>query len=181
MGLFETRNPFHFINVLLGKEPSIIDKMDMLITDVEIEGKKQGYTRAAKEFEEAFRSIEEKYKQTIAFLQSQKDFYNYKANEFIDILEQLEKQEEKLKKQINDKIREASHKFNIPKSELEKSLEAGTLLTSGNKACLDFLDLIYNYKSDKLHEAEKKGYEEAKEIFVSKIQNLKGEYQKLKK
>ena len=39
--------------------PSLLDKVNMLLTDVETEGKKQGYTRAAAEYEKAFRAIRE--------------------------------------------------------------------------------------------------------------------------
>ena len=41
----------------------IKDDFKMLLTDVETEGKKQGYQRAAKEYEVAFRRIEKEFKE----------------------------------------------------------------------------------------------------------------------
>ena len=34
--------------------PSILEVVDMLVTDVEVEGKKQGYSRASREYENVF-------------------------------------------------------------------------------------------------------------------------------
>lgn len=57
---------------IFDKGPSITEKIDMLFKDVETEGKKQGYKRAASEYEKVFRVIENEYKQTKELIQSQK-------------------------------------------------------------------------------------------------------------
>ena len=48
-------------------DPSLFDKLDLLFTDVETEGKKQGYERAAREYESLYLEIENKYSKYINY------------------------------------------------------------------------------------------------------------------
>lgn len=52
------------IGGIFDKGPSLLEKVDMLLTDVETEGKKQGYARAVAEYDKAFRAIEGEYDAT---------------------------------------------------------------------------------------------------------------------
>ena len=46
---------------------------------------------------------------------------------------------------------------------------------------MGLLDLIYRYKSKKLKEAEKKGYEEARQLYRKKIRELKDNLELVRK
>lgn len=66
--------------------PDIIDKVRMVFADVETEGKKKGYARAAAEYERAFHSIEDEYKQTEKLIKSQGNKYDIQSNYMIEKL-----------------------------------------------------------------------------------------------
>ena len=61
----------------------IKDDFKMLLTDVETEGKKKGYQRAAIEYEVAFRRIEKEFKETKNLINSQKNDYGNEAYKYI--------------------------------------------------------------------------------------------------
>ncbi len=164
---------------LLDKGPSIVEKVDMLFKDVETEGKKQGYERAAKEYGKAFKAIEDEYKATKELIENQKKSYDSKSEALISKLENLEKQKEELENQVKRKTKGVSTKYNIPTGDVTKSLAAGTLLVGG-PAIVDILGLIYNHKEKKLREAEQRGYAEARKLYEKKIARLKKKLLELK-
>lgn len=158
--------------------PSIIDKVDMLLTDVETEGKKKGYSRAAEEYGKVFRSIQSEYKQAKELIESQKNTYDAQSDTLIEKLEALENQKRRLENQVKQKTKAVSEKYDIPVSQVQGSLAAGTLITG--PATVDILGMIYRHKEKKLREAEQRGYLEAKELYESKIDKLKKELAELK-
>lgn len=159
--------------------PSLLDKVDMLFTDVETEGKKQGYTRAAAEYEKAFRAIEGEYNAAKKLIEYQKNMYDSQSDALIEKLEALERQKENLKKQVEQKAESVSAKYDIPISQVQGSLASGTLIVGG-PATVDVLGMIYKHKERKLREAERRGYLEAKELYETKIAKLKSDLAALK-
>ncbi len=162
---------------LFDNGPSIKEKIEMLFTDVETEGKKQGYARAAKEYEAAYREIEREFKETKELIENQKNAYGDQAYQFIERLEALEKQKEALQKQINSKINDISKKYNIPAGEIREPMATGAAI---GLATIGIFGMIYSYKEKKLRQAEQRGYAEAKELYETKIQKLKDELHRLK-
>jgi hypothetical protein len=160
------------------KGPSLTEKIDMLFTDVETEGKKQGYERASKEYKLMFRKIEKAYKETKELIESQKDKYGEQSDMLIDKLSALEDERDRLQKQVDNKAKQVSKTFDIPIGEVRSSLAAGSLLMPSSG--LGLLDIIYSYKEKKLKKAEQKGYSEAKELYEEKIEKLKADLNKLK-
>ena len=167
------------IGALFDNGPSVGEKIGMIFTDVETEGKKRGYVRASKEYEIAYKKIEKEFSDTKQFIEKQKDLYGNQAYQFIEYLEKLEKQKEELEKQVDLKINCASEKYNIPVGEIRKSIDGGNLLI-GTPRTIDILGIIYSYKEKKLRQAEQSGYVEAKKLYETKIQKLKEELIKLK-
>lgn len=159
--------------------PGIGEKIEMLFTDVETEGKKRGYDRASREYAEAYRKIEKEFSETMNLIENQKNTYGRQAYQFIEHLEELEKEREYLKNLINSKVKDVSKKYHISESKIMDSVSSGTLLYDG-PGRIGLLDIIYSYKEKKLREAEQRGYAEAKELYESKIQNLKDELKRLK-
>ena len=166
---------------LFNDEPNVIEKVEMLFTDVETEGKKQGYDRAAHEYGKVYRNLENEFLETKKLIEQQKSSYDNRADILISKLEFLECEKTNLEKQVNDKAREVSHRFDIPIDDIKKSLTSGTLLVDGDGLLTsNILNLIYRHKEKKLKEAEQRGYAEARKLYENKIYKLKAELKKLK-
>lgn len=158
----------------------IKDDFKMLLTDVETEGKKQGYQRAAKEYEVAFRRIEKEFKETKDLINNQKNDYGNEAYKYIEKLEKLEQQKESLKNQINSKAKDLSKKYGVSYDNIKNSISGSSSLL-GEPGNINFLDIICSYKEKKLRQEEQKGYLEAKQLYEEKIKKLKNELIELKK
>lgn len=160
-------------------DPRNIKKMGIILKDVEIEGKKQGYERASKEYEEAFRIIEKEFNDTKDLIEQQRNSYNTQADKLINKLEQLERQKSELERQAASKVKEVSRRYHIPVGEVTEAFTAGTLIT--NRTVVgDALNLIYQLKEKQFREAEQRGYTEAKKLYEEKINKLKTELKCLK-
>jgi ribonucleotide reductase alpha subunit len=164
---------------LFKKGPSISEKIDMLFTDVETEGKKQGYKRAASKYEKAFKEIEYEYNKTKELIESQKSNYGNESEKLIEKLSELEKQKKLLEKQFEKRTKDFSSKYDIPIGDVSKFASTGTLMCT--TFTVSILDLIYSYKEKKLRKAEQRGYIEARELYEEKIAKLKQDLQDLKK
>lgn len=158
-------------------EPNIIDKIDMIFTDVETEGKKKGYSRAAKEYEKVFCYIEEEYNKVKNIMENQKDIYGTKSDILIQKLEELEKKRQNLENQVEEKIYSVSKKYNLSISQVQESLINGNIIMRSKS----ILDIIYRYKEKKYREAEQHGYLEARNLYEDKINKLREELMSLKK
>lgn len=166
--------------VLLDNGPTVVEKLDMLFKDVETEGKKQGYQRAAKEYEEVFKVIENEYKETKEYIEKSKNRYDEMAETLINKLQDLEMRKSVLKEQVERQTKELSVKYNIPVEDITKSLAAGTLVV-GVPITFGVLGIIYNHKEMKLKEAEQRGYAEVRKLYENKVEILKRNLKELKK
>lgn len=155
-----------------------IKKMDIVFSDVETEGQKRGYERAAKEYDAAFERVEKEYFETKQILDKQIADKDMESSKLILKLQQLEDEKTRLERQIKDKTRQVSSKFNISASSISQSLASGTLLMGGTG--IGIFDLVYAYKSKKMREAEEKGYAEAGRLYRTKILELKDNFSLLK-
>lgn len=157
---------------------SVGKMLGTIFSDVETEGKKRGYEKAAKEYADAYRKIEKEYNETKISIEGQKNTYGNQAFRLIDQLEKLERQKRELEKQVNSTVNSVSRRHNIPASDVRKSLNAGTLLVGDSAEHI--LEIVYYFKEKKLRQAEQRGYAEAKELYEGKIQKLKDELSRLK-
>ena len=148
--------------------------------DVQIEGKKEGYQRAANEYAKVFSEIEAEYKKTKDFLEKQKVSYDIKTEELLSKLESLENQKADLQKEVKSKSQAVSKKYNIPLSDITQSLASGSMIV-GNYYAVDIVGLVHNYKEKEKSEAIKNGYAEAKALYEEKITKLKKDLQMLEK
>lgn len=186
MGIFNNRGIFNglfdFDITPVEKEPSIIDKVEMLFTDVEEEGRKRrkrGYSRAAEEYGKVFRSIESEYKQAKELIESQKNMYDIQSDALIEKLEALEKQKRRLENQVEQKTKAVSEKYDIPISAVKECIASNSMI--GMSVTMSILGAIYDHKEKKLREAEERGYSEAKKLYEEKIGKLKKELEELKR
>lgn len=182
MNLFGKKNKVvdAVLGGLLGDTPIIIEKVGLVFTDVETEGKKQGYQRAASIYEQVFREMESRYQTAIEFLMRTKDLYESESSILVNWLESLERESERLQKEYDAKLHSKAEELNMTTQELKGAFAAGCVGPTGNG--LWILDLVYSHKEKKLAESIWKGYLEAKDIYKKKIRELKDEYEeKLKK
>lgn len=156
-----------------------LEKLDTVLMDVDTEGEKRGYERAAVEYDAAYERIENEYLTAKKMLDQQMVNKDAEATRLISKLQQLEEDKKFLERQVREKTKQVSNKYNIPVSSITQSLNAGTLLIGGSG--MGVLDLIYHYKSKKLKEAEEKGYAEARSLYRKKIRELKDNLELLKK
>lgn len=186
MGIFNNRGIlnglFDFDITPVEKEPSIIDKVEMLFTDVEEEGRKRrkrGYSRAAEEYGKVFRSIESEYKQAKELIESQKNMYDIQSDALIEKLEALENKKRRLENQVEQKTKAVSEKYDIPISAVKECVASNSMI--GMLVTMSILGVICDHKGKKLREAEERGYSEAKKIYEEKIGKLKKELEELKR
>lgn len=156
-----------------------LEKIDTILTDVDTEGEKRGYERAAAEYDAAYERIENEYLAAKKMLNQQMVNKDAEATRLISKLQQLEEEKKILERQVREKTKQVSNKYDIPVSSVSQSLASGTLLMGGTGTGV--LDLIYRYKSKKLKEAEEKGYAEARKLYRKKIRELKDNLELLKK
>lgn len=142
-------------------------EFDDLFKDPEIEGKKKGYERAAKEYEPTFQKIKNEYEVTKKILENETASYNEKADALIKRLEDLERKEEILRRQV---YRKYNGKSDVQDYEY------------GHTTAALYIDIIGFFldRNQKFSEAEKQGYLEAKKVYEAKIAKLKRELAILK-
>jgi len=158
--------------------PDLIDTFGMLFTDVETEGKKQGYARAAAEYEKAFSAIENEYKYTKYLIRSSRNMQEKQSNALLQKLQSLEQRKRDLEKQLEQKMGSVSKKYDIPVSDIRSSLRGSSCMPVPGPP--NIFDLVYKYKIRKLQNAEQQGYLEAKELYEAKIEGLKKDLELLK-
>ena len=151
----------------------------MLFTDVEIEGKKQGYKKASNEYDKMFREIQNDYNEAIELIKSLKISYDPQLERHISKLSELEEQEKSLKGRLERKTKDVSIKYEIPIGDVRRAAGAGNLINMNPS--VEIWSLIYRHKERKFKEAEQRGYLEAKELYERKIADLKQKLHKQKK
>lgn len=130
--------------------------------DPVIEGKKRGYKRAAEEFEAAYAELSKEYEEAKNLFKEQLTQKDKQLNEYIAILEKLEKQKSILEEELHHR---------------KKLLNVGVSSGSG----VFYVDILDMLKSNpKFDKAKIDGYCEAKEMYTKKLTQLKGKLNKLK-
>lgn len=145
------------------------------VSDVEAEGKKRGYEKAAKEYQKAFEEIEQEYEKTEKLIKMQRSLFLISSEVLIKRQEELEQKRKDLELQVMKKNRNASAKLGIPLSEFSSTKNC---MGSGS---LPILDLLRKYKEKKLLEAEEQGYREARALYEKKITAERKRLEELKK
>ena len=172
-----TSMPYIGLGTRSGNVLDTLEKIDTILTDVDTEGEKRGYERAAAEYDAAFECIENEYWTAKKLLEQKIANKEEESSRLISKLQQLEEDKKNLERRVREKTKQVSIKYDIPVSSVSQSLASGTLLMGGTGV----LDLIYLYKSKKLKEAEEKGYAEARRLYKKKIRELKDNLELLKK
>ena len=151
------------------------EKVDILfMEDVQTEGKKRGYDRAAGEYEVLYRNLEKEYHKAIQLLSDQKLSKDEKFNKLITQLQNLEQERKKLEDEFRRDVGRASASSGVARSTImaafANSSSSHNLIYEGS-----LIDLLCSGKEKKFRKAEAAGYKEAKELFTKKLNKKKAE------
>ena len=116
-------------------DPKILDtleKLDTVLMDVDTEGEKRGYERAAAEYDAAYVRIENEYLTAKNLLEQLITSKDTEATRLISKLQKLEEDKRILERKVHEKTKQVSNKYNIPVSSITQSLVSGTLLIGGS-------------------------------------------------
>ena len=171
MGLFDILSGSNTPNIF-----DVVEFIDAVTSDPETDGKKDGYERAAKEYEPIYQELKQEYDNAIAEIQQKQHSYEVKCNTEINYLIQLEKKRDNLQEQINSKVQQAATSHGIPVSSLLGSISANSAIGVVRDSSWDMMRFITDSRMRKRKEAEKAGYSEAKSLYQEKINLLREKF-----
>lgn len=156
----------------IDRGPSVLDKIDVVLTDVETEGRKRGYTKAAEMYTAAIESLEKEYASAAELLRNRRDAFNTATEELCAKLEELTRKKEALEAEMNRKTVRVARVFDMPVSEVMKHCVVERRPNGGICGLL-VLDLVYACKKGMLQEAEQQGFMEARQAYEEKLATLR--------
>ncbi|WP_455538019.1 hypothetical protein [Terrisporobacter sp.] len=153
------------------------DKIDILFSDAEVEGKKRGYSKAAKEYEKVFKELESTYKETETALELEKEKLDNKCEKLIAILEDLQYKKNILESEVEAKSKRVCEVYNL---DVKKYNFMKCTNTRSSNSIISLIDIIYSSKEKKLKKAEEVGYLEAKKLYENKLMDMRKKLENLK-
>lgn len=156
-----------------------MEDIKMLFTDVETEGKKQGYEQAAHEYDRAYSELNAECERLMKAIEADKSSNNAKANELIGKLGNLEQKRRELEQRFNDKAQDVARKWDMSVGDVKKACMGGDI-GGVNPFFSSIIGLWADHKRKKMAEARARGYAEARELFEQKIRSLKAKLNELK-
>lgn len=106
-----------FLDIILsGIEDAIIkplDKIEVLLSDPEIDGKKAGYERAAREYEVIYKELKQEHREIMEQIEKTKNEYDTKNDKLIDKRAQLEEKRDALRERVRCKEERVSEKYGM--------------------------------------------------------------------
>lgn len=156
--------------------------IDALLTDQTTEGKKEGYSDAALEYEPIYSDLKNEYDKLISDITYKKSNLDVTSEKGLAELEKLEAERDRLRNELHKRAEDASGTFNVSTSTLLSSLSAGSsnFFASPSMFGYDLRDGIIAKKKKERIQARKEGYMEAKALYEEKIAQLKDHYRKTK-
>jgi len=142
-----------------------------IIKDPVTKGKKDGYTRAAKEFEPVLAKIRQECEEIRNLHIKNKEEQNTQAEVLLDELKKLEVEKARLDKENEEKTKIIENKF---------GMSAGTLSVDGTLFITGIFNPLLMVRKMKYNKSEIEGYKEARTIFEGKIEIEKNKIIELK-
>lgn len=163
------------MSILFGKRNSLSDKVKMAFTDTKAKGEKKGYEKAAKQYDEVLKKAESFYNEIEDIVRKKKGFYQEQSKRLSDMLIVVQYEKKQLENELDLKKDEISEKYNIPleKLKIEKIVDNALNNALSIVPPLYWLNLVYNYKENRMYKAEMEGYKEAQNLYRTKILILK--------
>lgn len=170
MGLMDIFFPRPTGPSILDVVEDVVEFIDAVTSDPETEGKKDGYERAANEYEPIYQGLKKEYDSAIAEIQRQKRNYYVESEVQIGYLAQLEKKRDDLQERVNYKAKQAAEAHGVSVPFLMSSF-SGTDIVQDTGWGL--MKCITDSRMRKRKEAEKAGYSEAKRLYERKLKSLR--------
>ena len=148
----------------------VIDFVDAVTSDPETDGKKDGYERAANEYEPIYQELKKEYDSAILEIQRQKRNYDVESDAKIGYLAQLEKKRDSLQERVNYKAKQVASEHGVSVSSLMGSFSSAGVVRDTS---WDMMRFITDSRMRKRKEAEKAGYSEAKRLYEEKLKSLR--------
>lgn len=171
------------MSILFGKRNSLSDKVKMAFTDTKAKGEKKGYEKAAKQYDEVLKKAESFYNEIEDIVRKKKGFYQEQSKRLSDMLIVVQYEKKQLENELDLKKDEISEKYNIPLEKLKIEKIVNNTLSNALVVVppLYWLNLVYNYKENRIYKAEMEGYKEAQNLYRTKILNVKNDLRELQK
>lgn len=160
--------------------PNIFDVVkfvDEITSDPVTDGKKDGYERAANEYEPIYQELEQEYNNAISEIKRQKRNYDVESDAKIGYLAQLEKKRDNLQKRVNSKVKQTATAYGVSASTLMNSFSSAGVVRDTS---WDMMRFITDSRMRKRKEAEKAGYSEAKQLYEEKLKKLRSKLEQEK-
>lgn len=148
----------------------VIDFVDAVTSDPETDGKKDGYERAANEYEPIYQELKREYDRAIMEIQRQKQSYDVESDAKIGYLAQLEKKRDSLQERVNRRATQVASEHGVSVSTLMSSFSSAGVVRDTS---WDMMRFITDSRMRKRKEAEKAGYSEAKRLYEGKLRSLR--------
>lgn len=160
------------------------DKVDILLGDVEVEGKKSGYNKAAKEYEKVFEELENTYEETKIALELEKRNLDNKCEKLIDTLEDLQHKKIILQRELESKSKKICEVYNLDVKKFDfTKFAVGTRACTGgfvDVSLTSLISMVYSSKEKKMKKAEEEGYLETKKLYENKLSDMRKKLESLK-
>ena len=171
------------MSILFGKRNSLSDKVKMAFTDTKAKGEKKGYEKAVKQYDDVLKKAEKFYNEIEEIVRKKKGFYQEQSKRLSDMLIVVQYEKKQLENELDLKKDEISEKYNIPleKLKIEKIVDNALNTALVVVPPLYWLNLVYNYKENRIYKAEMEGYKEAQNLYRTKILNIKNDLRELQK
>lgn len=171
------------MSILFGKRNSLSDKVKMAFTDTKAKGEKKGYEKAVKQYDDVLKKAEKFYNEIEEIVRKKKGFYQEQSKRLSDMLIVVQYEKKQLENELDLKKDEISEKYNIPleKLKIEKIVDNALNNALVVVPPLYWLNLVYNYKENRIYKAEMEGYKEAQNLYRTKILNIKNDLRELQK
>lgn len=171
------------MSILFGKRNSLSDKVKMAFTDTKAKGEKTGYEKAVKQYDDVLEKAEKFYNEIEEIVRKKKGFYQEQSKRLSDMLIVVQYEKKQLENELDLKKDEISEKYNIPleKLKIEKIVDNALNNALVVVPPLYWLNLVYNYKENRIYKAEMEGYKEAQNLYRTKILNIKNDLRELQK
>lgn len=165
MGLFDWLPGYRIPNIF-----DAIEFIDSVTSDPETEGKKDGYERAAKEYEPIYQDLKHEYDSAIAEIECQKKNYDIESSVQIGYLSKLEEKRDSLQERVNAKAQQTASAYGVSVSTLMSSFSSAGVVQDTS---WDLMRFITDSRMRRRKEAEKVGYSEAKQLYEKKLKSLR--------
>lgn len=171
------------MSILFGKRNSLSDKVKMAFTDTKAKGEKKGYEKAVKQYDDVLKKAEKFYNEIEEIVRKKKGFYQEQSKRLSDMLIVVQYEKKQLENELDLKKDEISEKYNIPleKLKIEKIVDNALNNALVVVPPLYWLNLVYNYKENRIYKAEMEGYKKAQNLYRTKILNIKNDLRELQK